>query len=96
MDRLKSVYGDFLRSDILKFYHSLRFSNKSDIAKKFFEGVAPKVYIITGGKKFTFRPSGNAINSITLLDSKCYKTISNGAIDLFIETYSFKVEPFLE
>jgi competence protein ComEC len=75
---LMSVYGSFLKSDILKVGHH---GSSSGSSAKFMRTVAPEFSLISAGIQNKFgHPSPNVLERLKLIKSKIYRTDEIGAV----------------
>ena len=94
-EKLVSIYGDFLKSDILKVAH--HGSNTSSM-DKFLKLVNPKIALIGVGKNNSFgHPSIYTIKKLEELSANIYRTDENGEIDIILENKNeLKINKLIE
>lgn len=90
MSRLLPV-GNFLRSDIVKIPHHGGNPGNRKAAESFYSLVSPEISVVSVGSTGKYRmPSGDVINMLTYLKSKCYVTKYTGAIEIDVNPKSNK------
>ena len=94
-EKLVSVYGDFLKSDILKVAH--HGSNTSSM-DEFLKLVNPQIALIGVGKNNSFgHPSIHTIKKLEELNVNIYRTDENGEIDIILENKNeLKINKLIE
>lgn len=77
---LVKIYGDKLKSDILKVAHH---GSKTSSIQEFLEAVKPQIALIGVGQNNTFgHPNSGVIERLEKINTKIYRTDINGEISI--------------
>ena len=96
MERIM-IYGELLKSDIIKIPHHGGDIGNNVMAKRFFDIISPQASVTSNGGRYRFskisRKTQALIDSLDLVN---YETKRQGAIIIISDGMSFKVAPFCQ